>query len=167
MSRTTPPTTTDVEHSFAGPNGPTVTYPDGMDADEVESNCPFGWRPDWETPAVRLGDGRWRAPLVLAEPEDVEPSEGRVMGAMFALISELRAGGRAVSTALEVDAVVSAVVASWRDRDRTIEATAREGVAIVDLVMINKLIARHNLCCTRGECSAELRRLCASHVWGR
>ena len=83
MSRTTTlPAITDVEHSFDGPNGPTVTYPDGLDADEVELDNPLGWRPDWETPAVRLADGRCRAPLVLVEPQvvSVSPSDYGVAG---------------------------------------------------------------------------------------
>lgn len=59
---------TTIEINQRTPNGPIVEYGDDDDAELVEAAVPEGWRVDWETPAVRLLNGRWRAPLVLSTP---------------------------------------------------------------------------------------------------
>lgn len=48
------------------PNGPVVEYPAAASAEDVEAAVGDNWRVDWETPAVKLASGRYRAPLVAA-----------------------------------------------------------------------------------------------------
>ncbi len=55
---------TQIKINLNTPNGPIVEYGPDDDAQAVELEVPEGWRVDWETPAYKLANGRYRAPLV-------------------------------------------------------------------------------------------------------